>query len=50
MMEIIAAAVVDRVASVVIAAAADKPEFVGEMHYTTVVSVVVVDRNSNQFD
>ena len=49
-METMAAAVVDQVVFVVIVAAAGKPEFVGEAHGTTVVSVVVVGWNSNQFD
>ena len=41
---------VDQVVFVVIVATAGKPEFVGEMHGTTVVPVVVVGWNSNQFD
>ena len=37
-------------AFVVVAATDGRFEFVGEMHYTTVASVHVVDRNSNQLD
>ena len=50
MTKTIATTVVDQVVFVVIVAAAGIPEFVGEMHGTTVVSVVVAGWDSNQFD